>query len=62
MKLIRCDRHPDREAVATFRIIQFPPGARPILFGYTSGMEQMIDLCKECADKVQVIKEKNASG
>lgn len=57
MKLTKCDKHPDRDAVATFRIIEFPVGTRPVLLGYTAGITHYIDLCEECADKVQVIKE-----
>lgn len=58
MKLTRCDNHPDRNAAATFRVIELAPGARPILLGYDIGAHMLIDLCKECADKVRVVKGK----
>jgi hypothetical protein len=47
MKMTHCDNHPDRIAVATYRIIKLPLGARPFLIGY-SASGYMVDLCEEC--------------
>lgn len=55
MITIFCDKHPHREAVATFKIREMPVGSRPILLT-TPGWEsdvKMIDLCKECAELVR---------
>ena len=61
MKLIKCDKHHDRDAVATFRIIEYPKGSRPILFGaYVPTPNYFIDLCEECAAKVRITKDKDA--
>lgn len=59
MKLVKCDRHPDRDAVKTFRITEFPAGTRPLFMGYTTGAMNYIDLCEECANQVRVIKDDN---
>lgn len=59
MKLTRCDNHSDRDAVATFRIIEIAVGTRPVVIGYSTGAPYLIDLCQECADKVRAIKNKN---
>lgn len=49
MKLVKCDNHPDRDAVVTLRIIKLPTiGFRPILIGYAAG-GKFVDLCEECA-------------
>jgi hypothetical protein len=52
VKLVRCDRHPDRDAVATFRVIELQVGLRPFLIGYSAG-GRTIDLCDECAELVR---------
>jgi hypothetical protein len=51
-----CDKHPDREAVATFKIREMPVGARPPMLFIGPGIEldvRMIDLCEECAELVR---------
>jgi hypothetical protein len=58
MKLIKCDNHPDRDVVATFRIIELAAGARPIFIGYSTGAHTLLDLCEECATRVRALKEK----
>lgn len=59
MKITRCDNHPDRVAVATFRIIKFPVGTRPLLIGYSAG-GKMVDLCEKCAHRMPFKEEANA--
>lgn len=48
MKLTRCDNHPERDAVKTFRVIPLPLGNRPLIYGTTLN-GKTIDLCAECA-------------
>lgn len=52
MRKILCDRHPDREAVATFKIREVSAGSRPILLG-PEIVGWVIDLCEECAELVR---------
>lgn len=52
MKLTKCDNHPERDAVATFRIIKLPAGSRPLFIGYSMGEQKMIDLCEECTQTI----------
>lgn len=52
MKLTKCDRHPDRDAVATFKIIEMPAGSRPFLAGLET-FSHVIDLCQDCAELVR---------
>lgn len=59
MKITRCDNHPDRIAVATFRIVKLPAGSRPMLIGYSAG-GTTIDLCEKCASRIP-FKETNAA-
>jgi len=59
MKITRCDIHPDRKAVATFRIIKYTTvGVRPLLYLGADGY--IVDLCEECATKIPK-KEHNGS-
>lgn len=53
MKLTRCDRHPDREAVATISIRIHSAGYRPILpsFG-TIPAPRYFDMCSECRSSI----------
>jgi hypothetical protein len=48
MKLTKCDNHPDRDAVASFYIKKFSPGARPLFLGYGTA-DRIVDLCEECS-------------
>lgn len=52
MKLTKCDRHHDRDAVATFKIREMSVGSRPLLLGL-EGDVRVIDLCDECAKLVR---------
>lgn len=52
MKLTKCDKHQERDAVATFKIRELPVGCRPILMGL-DGDIRVIDLCEECAKLVR---------
>lgn len=54
MKLIRCDRHPDREATHTFRVTEVALGSRPFLMGYSAGGRN-IDVCDECTENIKSI-------
>ena len=56
MKLTRCDNHHDRDAVATFRIVELPVGSRPLLVGYNVA-GRTVDLCEECAGHVRFCRE-----
>lgn len=56
MKKMFCDRHPEREAVATFKIREVTLGSRPWLFGYEADV-RMIDLCQECAELVRPLTQ-----
>jgi hypothetical protein len=59
MKIVRCDNHPDREAVITLVVKTLPVGSRPILFGFESATQRsLFDLCKECSDSINPIIEK----
>lgn len=60
MRLVKCDRHPDRDAVASFRIIELPVGSRPIIIGMNADSYMIIDVCQECKDQIP-IKENHAS-
>lgn len=55
MKKVFCDRHPDRPAVATFKIREVPAGYRPMMIPSWSWESdvRMIDLCDECAQLVR---------
>ena len=61
MQLTKCDHHPDRDAVATFRVIEMAAGARPIFIGYATGHQFLLDLCEECAARVRIIKKKEVA-
>lgn len=51
MNVALCDKHPDRRAVATFRISKYPAGTRTGLLGaYPNGSETRLDLCEECVE------------
>lgn len=53
MRVIRCDQHPDREAVITISVRTLPLGSRPIVFGFETVTGRFIfDLCEECSDSI----------
>lgn len=53
MKKVFCDRHPDRSAVATFKIREVPVGSRPMMLPSWESDVRMIDLCEECTQLVR---------
>lgn len=55
MKITRCDRHPEREAVATIAVRVHAAGFRPILLHAAFGTNQStryFDVCAECRSSI----------
>lgn len=61
MKLTKCDRHPERDAVATFKIHEMPVGSRPFIFVYDY-YTRVIDLCQDCAELVRPLTPQSKPG
>lgn len=51
MKLVKCDNHPDRDAVTTLSVKILPIGYRPIFLGIEM-TGKVIDVCEECRDRI----------
>lgn len=51
MKLVKCDYHPDRDAVTTLSIKILPLGQRPFFLGLEMP-GKILDLCEECRDNI----------
>lgn len=52
MRLIKCDNHPDRDAVTTLSIKILPAvGQRPLILGLEM-VGKVVDLCEECQDRI----------
>jgi hypothetical protein len=53
MKLTRCDRHPEREAVATLAIRVHAAGYRPLLPSFGPNQStRYFDMCSECRSSI----------
>lgn len=51
MRLIKCDNHPDRDAIKTLSVKLLPKGSKPIFMGVEMpGI--VLDLCEECVDDI----------
>lgn len=49
MKIVRCDNHPEVEAVVTLSVAAHPVGFRPLFGSAMDGTKRRyIDLCAEC--------------
>lgn len=54
MNLTKCDNHPDRDAVVTFRIIKLATvGLKPLWL--SANMGHTVDLCEECENNLKLI-------
>ena len=52
MKITKCDKHPERDTVATFVVRELKVGTRPLLLGLEVDC-RVIDLCQDCAEFVR---------
>lgn len=53
MKMTKCDKHPDRDAVVTLYIYKFSPGFRPLFpIIHSASIAKPLDLCEECASSI----------